>query len=427
MYTQCLLPGWNRYLLFALFCCLASPTLAQNFTPTDEHGNPISIDTLVEGDFVKGRLLIKFKPGYLDSLELEKDVPEFSLTNPKLFKKPALLNKLSTLGTGKLKRVIAKLRPHHRTSLSRTGSEVAIPDLYNLLLLEVPLVVDIPKICKELAGLEGVEYAHPDYLLHPDDSPANDARYGLQRGFEQANDIDIDAARAWDFSTSNYTVKVGVVDSGIDFNNPDLGNGNFNFEGAKVRGGYDYFSNDANPDDEYTTSHGTAVAGIIGALRNNTQGIAGLAGGNNAGNIGCQLFALKVGGTSGNYLTSAIVSAITEGSIFTPTYGYGCHILNNSYGGTAYIQSLENAMAVAAQNNVVFVAAKGNDGSNTVRHYPADAANGQWVITVGATGSDDARVTGEDFIQSSFGLNIDVAAPGVFNLVNTTNRVENGT
>lgn len=190
-----------------------------------------------------------------------------------------------------------------------------------------------------------------------------------------------------------------MIDNGVDYDNPDLGDGAFGTSGAKVRGGWDYLNNDADPDyteDPYY-SHGTECAGIIGALRNNGQGVAGSAGGNGGSNIGVELFALKVGpvdcgdGTLRCLNNAKIIEAIVEGSISGPSFGFGCHILSNSYGSYQYGESMRAAVRVAAQNDVVFVAAKGNDNTTSLQ-YPADYDN-PWVIAIGASNSIDARAS----------------------------------
>ena len=416
--------------LLVLAIMVVAHLSAQSFQPTDAEGNPIPVvakNKLDKDKIVPGQVIVKFRDGVLDTETLEANQLEFSMVTEAIngkvesdvFKDKNLKNELDKLKVEKLKRVVTKLRPHHQKSISRSGEEIDMPDWYNLMLLEVPVASNINLLCQQLSKMEGVEYAEPDYLYSPGDSPANDTDYSQQQSFEQSNDIDIDAARAWDFTTGSYNVKVGVIDSGIDFNHPDLGNGVWNVEGAKVRGGWDYYSNDSNPDDEWPSSHGTKCAGIIGALRNNNRGIAGLAGGNGGANIGVQLFAFKVGGTEGSYSSSKIVDAIIEASSFTTGFGYGCHILNNSYGSNNYSNAQLGAVATAAQNRVTFVAGKGNDGVSTP-FYPADY-NDQWVLSVGASDNSDQRAS-----YSNFGNNIDVVVP-IQNLsVRTTERVENG-
>lgn len=148
----------------------------------------------------------------------------------------------------------------------------------------------------------------------------------------------------------------------------DLGNGTF--AGSQVEGGWDFvdnlpIENITNP----ANSHGTSVAGIIGALRGNVDGIAG--GGLDAqgnDNPGVQLFSLAVS-DNGSYLSDdAIAPAIIEGAMFTPAQtppGYGLHIMNASWGGVHSSPIvMENALEFTYNNQALFVAAKGNGGNN---------------------------------------------------------------
>ncbi|HET9226304.1 MAG TPA: S8 family serine peptidase, partial [Thermoanaerobaculia bacterium] len=185
---------------------------------------------------------------------------------------------------------------------------------------------------------------------------------------------------------------------------------------------WDYFSNDGNPDDEQDFmdgrhSHGTKVAGIIGALRNNGIGVAGIAGGNGFGNNGVELFALKVGGATGGYPTDRIVEAIMDAATSTAQYGFGCHVINMSFGSYNFSASMRGALSTAMLNNVVLVASKGNDNS-TSRHYPSDYDK-TWMLSVGASDHEDKRAS-----FSNYNNDIDFVAPGVTSLVQTTSRTE---
>ena len=407
----------------------------QKYQRLDINGNPIITDSNLKQEYKKGELMIRFRSGELDSISLESDSISFEGTQltkrnsvkTKILEKLRNLNAFRNADKYELRRAVKRLRPHHKHSLSRSGKSVPIPDLYNLMVMKVSDNTDIPKLCEELSLLEGVAYAEPNYLIKLDDTPATDPDYATQqKSLEQSNDIDIDVARAWDFSTGSPSIKVGIIDNGVDYHNIDLGDGAFGYSGAKVRSGWDYINNDGDPDytDDPNYSHGTEVAGIIGAFRNNSEGVAGIAGGN-PGNIGVQLYAFKVGPTvddpRGIDIEKA-VDAIIEASVLSGGYGYGCDILNSSWGLFTYDYSLHGAVSVAAENNVVFVSAKGNSGS-TSSYYPADFDN-PWVIAVGATGVQDSRVVNEDGYISNYGGGIDVGAPGVASMVYTTTAIE---
>ena len=75
-------------------------------------------------------------------------------------------------------------------------------------------------------------------------------------------DADIDAPEAWAISTGSLDVEVAVIDSGIDYNHPDLA--------ANYAGGDDFVNNDGDPMDDH--GHGTHVAGMVVAALNNLTG-----------------------------------------------------------------------------------------------------------------------------------------------------------
>lgn len=77
-------------------------------------------------------------------------------------------------------------------STSRTGQQIPIPDLHNFMLMEVDQSLDIIQLCIELNDLQGIEFAEPNYILTLSNDP-NDPKYNLQKGFDQTNNIDIDA------------------------------------------------------------------------------------------------------------------------------------------------------------------------------------------------------------------------------------------
>lgn len=398
---------------------------------TNEYGHEIKMNTPNKLDMIDNEIIVKFKErvlsnDFLESKDIKRNVLSVKSSN---FKTKTSNSFFAKYGSNRLRKIVKKYKPSYGSSIARMGRKVNTFDFHNLMILEVGKQENILEICDRISEYEEVEYAEPNYLIKINDNPPNDTDYGNQEGFEQASDADIDANRAWDFTTGNYRVKVGVIDNGIDYHNIDLGNGAFGVDGAKVRGGWDYINNDADPDytEAVANSHGTEVAGLIAGIRNNNVGISGLAGGDGNTELGAQLFALKVGpvecndGTLRCLSTDRIIDAIIEGSMDTPNFGYGCHILNNSYGSYNYNQSMRDAIRVAVQNNVVFVASKGNDNVGD-RHYPSDY-DGSWVISVGATNLLDNRAG-----FSNTGNGIDVAAPGSGNVFTTgvgTNTFEN--
>ena len=188
----------------------------------------------------------------------------------------------------------------------------------------------------------------------------------------------IDADLTWDVTTG-ASIKVAVVDTGIDTDHPDLY--------LNVKGGYSCVS--------YTTSykddngHGSHVAGIIGAT-DNQIGVIGV-----GPNI--DLYAVKVLDRKGNGNISNIIKGL-EWCI-----GNHMQVVNMSLGSSLFSQALADAVEEVYLANIVQVAAAGNNGGAVC--YPAALDK---VIAVGATDNTDKLA-----YFSSRGSEVDIVAPGV--------------
>ena len=260
-----------------------------------------------------------------------------------------------------------------------------------------------------------IESATPNYIMQIASVTANDTRRSEQWGLNI-----IQANLAWGLSTgSNSTVKVGVLDSGIDGGHEDLTNrihrGNpHNIDTTLHRDfttGAILGNRIVNPVD-YTSGaaagHGTHVAGIIGAQGNNNMGIAGVA-------WDIRLVSLRVATQAGGVPAEWVANAINfAASVNIP-------ILNGSFGWTGRDRGgVRNAIEAYEG---LFVASAGNNGSDNDRNpnFPAsyDLDN---IISVGATDSSDRRSDWNGFgnlwgllgqASSSFGANsVHIFAPG---------------
>jgi type VII secretion-associated serine protease mycosin len=203
--------------------------------------------------------------------------------------------------------------------------------------------------------------------------------------------------RAWDV-TQGSGIVVAVVDTGVDLNHPDLA--------GRLVHGTDIVNAGSNPQDD--VGHGTMVAGIIVADRNNGRGIAGVA-------PLAKVMPVKVLGKNGVGNDGDIATGITWAT------DHGASVINLSLGGPLDDPALRAAVAYAISHNVVVVAAAGNDGAETVE-YPAAYPG---VIAVSATGHTGALTS-----FSSWGSRIDIAAPGLditSTALGTTYDVESGT
>ncbi|MFC1870809.1 S8 family serine peptidase [Chloroflexota bacterium] len=189
----------------------------------------------------------------------------------------------------------------------------------------------------------------------------------------------VQATDAWDIIKGSIGTSIAILDTGIDFNHPDLDD--------KVIASANFTSSPTASD---LYGHGSHVAGIAAAETNNAIGVAGLG-------RQCALMNAKVMGDDGygyySWISQGIIWAVDNGA----------DVINMSLGSTASSATLEAAINYAWSQGVVVVAAAGNNGNSTP-FYPAYYEN---CISVAATDSRDYLSS-----WSNCGEWVDVAAPG---------------
>ena len=289
----------------------------------------------------------------------------------------------------------------------------ALPLVTDLYVAKLGPGLGISQALTALRASPLVRFAEPDYRVHLNVVP-NDPSFGSEWGLHNSGqsgglvDADMDAPEAWNVSTGTGMSIVAVLDSGIDYNHPDLAS-NIWTNSGEIAGngidddgngylddirGWDFVNNDNNPMDD--NSHGTHVAGTIGAVGNNGIGVAGV-----AWNV--QLMALKFLDSTGSGSTSNAIKALNY------AVAKGATISNNSWGGSSFSSALDSAIASAGANGHIFVAAAGNNGTNndTTPFYPA-SYNRNNVVVVAATDRNDNLASFSNYGATS----VDLAAPG---------------
>jgi len=198
-----------------------------------------------------------------------------------------------------------------------------------------------------------------------------------------------DAARAWqliaDHSLTQQTVRVAVIDSGVDFSHPDLA--------GRLLNGINYITPSSLPNDDF--GHGTHVTGIIAALANNGKGIAG-------GTSHVEIDPLKMLGSSGSGSITNLNLAICDAA------DRGADVINMSLEvpaslSTALADEMQAAVDYAYNQGSVIVAAAGNSNGGPV-YYPARLNH---VIAVAALTPELMRAP-----YSAIGTQLDIAAGG---------------
>jgi thermitase len=236
---------------------------------------------------------------------------------------------------------------------------------------------------KNLKGYDEIK-VFPNIIYKASATP-NDPLYS-----QQWNLTKISAPTAWDISKSSSATKIAVIDTGFAINHQDLVNK------LDLASGYDFANNDSDVSAGSTNIngsfvyHGTAAASLAGAETNNSLGIASL-------------------GWDSKIIPVQSLNDDGLGNTFTVAAGIyhavdnGAKVISMSLGSTASDSFLNGAINYAISNNVVVVAASGNDSCNCI-NYPANIPS---VIAVGASDASDNRAS-----FSNYGNNLDVVAPG---------------
>lgn len=290
--------------------------------------------------------------------------------------------------------------------------------------------VDENNLSSLLRNDPDIEYIQASRTYKVDAIP-NDSLVSQQWALEKIKAFD-----AWDITTGSDTVLLAIIDTGIEYDHPDLKNkiyynpgetgldqfGNdkrFNGIDDDNNGfiddymgwdftdrlgfpfdstGGDYLNWDNNPYDDH--GHGTFIAGIAGAETNNSIGIAGT-----APNIKIlNLRAFDPGGYGEeDDVAAAILYAIKMNA----------KVINMSFGDNSFSLVLRDVIQYAYSQNLVLIASAGNSGSN-LPHYPSGYSE---VICVGNSTSDDFVAA-----SSNWGSTIDLVAPGTGILTTARNN-----
>ncbi|MBN1391347.1 MAG: S8 family serine peptidase [Sedimentisphaerales bacterium] len=292
-----------------------------------------------------------------------------------------------------------------------------------LALIQLPSGTTVEQARVSLMQSSDILYAEPDYKRELCAVP-NDTRFSelwAMHNTGQAGgtaDADIDAPEAWNINTGSNNIVVAVTDTGADYLHHDLAANMWENPGEIPDNGIDDDSdtytddiygvdtgdNDGDPmDDSAAAGHGTHVSGTIGAVGNNVSGVAGVC-------WHVSIMAVKIADSDGGLSDSAAISGIQY------AIDKGAKVINASWGGYGYSQSLYDVIANARNAGVIFVAAAGNgypnnsgipNNNDDIPFYPASYTLDN-IISVMATSDTDVQAS-----YTNYGLtSVDIAAPG---------------
>ena len=335
---------------------------------------------------------------------------------------------------------VSSIKSKYPRRSARVPAGAVIPDLSLWYKVTLPRGAAIPAAVEAYARDPNVERAEPNYIDEVLIVP-NDPSYSLQWAHQKIQSED-----AWDIETGDPGVTVAVVDTGVDWNHPDLvdniwqnvgdggvtswgedadhdghtlefsggewvmdpgdlnsldddGNGKVDdliaWDFVTVSGvdpGEDPGPEDNNPMDFY--GHGTHCSGIAAGVGNNATGIAGVA-------WSSKIMAVRSGY---QYNGRGYLQCADSANAIRYAADNGADVISMSFGGSSISSLIQDAVEYARGLGVILVAAAGNSPSST-KHYPA-AYDG--VLAVAATNQSDGKAW-----FSSYGDWVDVSAPGM--------------
>ena len=366
----------KKYLV--LFVILAAAISAQN--------------KVIEKDgklYLAGKMIVKFKDTGSTGLYKKGNVPQTTI------------DELSEFGVNEIKTAVTP---------ERTDSKY-YDDLKRTYVLTYDSPYTPEAVTKKLSKLKDVEWVEPYYIYKTTLEP-NDPRY--QDGTQWYLDS-ISVSKAWDITTGSEDIIIAIIDTGVDWDHPDLAANIWNNE-DEIAGngidddnngyiddirGWDFGGTDGTPDnnpEEDDPTHGTEVAGFASAVTNNGIGIAGIG-------YRCKLMAVKV--SQANLGRTNIVYG-PEGIAYAAEKG--AKVINCSWGGAPYSNYLQSVINYATSLGALVISSADNDNSNEPT-YPSSYYN---VLSVGGIDSNNVK-----YNASNYGATVDLVAPATGGMYTT--------
>jgi subtilisin family serine protease len=296
----------------------------------------------------------------------------------------------------------------------------------NIIVIKRPVFETKASVIKTLAENPNIEVIEPNFIYRASRTP-NDPMFGQLWGMSnegQADSekhqgiagIDIGAPQAWDIETGSKDVIIAVIDTGVDYTNPNLAPNMWTNE-TELKGqagvdddnngviddiyGFNTITQGGDPKDDH--GHGSHCSGTIGAKGDDSKGIVGV-------NWNTRIMAVKFLDKNGSGTLENAIKGINYATKM------GAKIMSNSWGGGGEAQTLKEAIERANTAGALFVAAAGNESNNndTNPSYPASYQVPN-VISVGAVNNKGQLASFSNYGRNS----VHIGAPGV-NIVSTT-------
>jgi len=383
----------KKTLIGILVCSLLILTILPNISSI--YIKKVNVNDFQEYEFIPGEFIVKFK------------------------EKTKIL-------THSIKRLNEKYQVKSIEKIFKNSENTILDNIY---LYSVSEDSDILSIVNNYLACPNIAYVEPNYIIKPNVNPKTKNNRPIFNSFSQIDtfpndpdfdkqwslhnigqlggklDSDIDALEAWKIQKGDENIIIAIIDTGIDYNHPDLvENIWMNTDEIPDNGidddsngfiddimGWDFAYKNSDPKD--TIGHGTLCAGVAGAVTNDTIGIAGVS-------WNCKIMNVKM--FYDNYTASVLDAAMAV----KYAADNGANVISMSWGDYTHYQVLEDACNYSYEKGALLIAAVGNDNANIENDYPPAYEN---VIAVASTNNKDKRGS-----WSNYGSIVDIAAPGDF-------------
>ncbi len=402
---------WLRPIFVILFlailvlggCARSRPEEGPAAQPTTAPGQPASAlddssKVLVSApttSYVPGQMLVKFSKAATPKLptertEKQEGIQSLSIGSESL---DPIFAAAGITGLEPLLSPVAKATGQQFESLRAQAGEAG-----QFYLASFDPNKDIETVTSNLSASDLVEYAEPNFVAYATGAPVLAPHQAIPNDpfFQYPWDMEaIQMPQAWDMSTGQG-VTVAVLDTGIAYENYQTFKQASDLAGTTFVNGYDFINGDTHPNDD--NGHGTHVAGTLAQTTNNGEGVAGVA-------YNASIMPVKVLDSLGQGTYAGIIQGIDF------AVANGAKVINLSLSGHSGSQALEEAVNQARAQDVLVVAAVGNN--NGLVEYPARYDS---VLAVGAVRFDKSRAR-----YSNVGPQVDVVAPGGDNQIDQNN------
>lgn len=373
----------NKYTyLLALVACMLTFSVSANSNSVLPGGVFRMPKGVTASDYTPQTIIIKIKPNLRNSCSIS------TIANS------AFLASASKLGAVTIKKIFPN---HEAPAQERNAHGQKLADLSLIYEIKYTSPVNIEKAINAILQSGTVVYAEPRYIYHLNYNP-NDPSTGTQYFLTK-----IQAYTAWDISHGDTNVVVGIVDSGTDWDHPDLQSNiklNYNdpINGIDDDGdgytdnwrGWDMSENDNNPMID-NSDHGSHVSGCAAAVTDNGVGVA-------SPGFNCRFLPVKCADAQSTTTIDHGYEGITYAA------DHGCSVINCSWGGPGGGQMGQDVITYAAINKGALVCASAGNSSADEANYPASY---DYAFNVASTNSSDLKSS-----FSTYNYSVDVCAPG---------------